>query len=67
MVKHHFPKAQVITKDGVKVVFDDGWLLLRPSGTEPVFRCFTEARVKKRAQELLNLGLDWIDDVLKSV
>ncbi|MFW9934213.1 MAG: phosphoglucosamine mutase [Candidatus Thorarchaeota archaeon] len=66
MVKQHFPEAQLITKDGVKVVFDDGWLLLRPSGTEPVFRCFTEARQKHRAQELLKLGIDWIDEVLKS-
>ncbi len=66
MVKEHFPEAQVITKDGVKVVFEDGWLLLRPSGTEPVFRCFTEARQKKRAQELMDLGLNWIDDILAS-
>ncbi|MFW9986652.1 MAG: phosphoglucosamine mutase [Candidatus Odinarchaeota archaeon] len=63
-VKKHFPHAQVITEDGVKIVFDDGWLLLRPSGTEPVFRCFAEAQKKKRAQELLSLGLDWIDDIL---
>ncbi|MFX1581607.1 MAG: hypothetical protein ACFFCJ_05240 [Promethearchaeota archaeon] len=66
MVKQHFPKAKVITKDGVKVVFDDGWLLLRPSGTEPVFRCFSEALDNNRAQELLELGLAWIDDILKS-
>ncbi len=66
MVKQHFPEVHVITTDGVKVVFDDGWLLLRPSGTEPVFRCFSEAQKEKRAQELLTLGLDWIDEVLKS-
>jgi phosphomannomutase/phosphoglucomutase len=66
MVKQQFPEVHLITEDGVKIVFDDGWLLLRPSGTEPVFRCFAEARQKKRAQELLNLGLDWINDVLKS-
>ena len=66
MVKTHFPEAQVITKDGVKVVFEDGWLLLRPSGTEPVFRCFTEARQKKRAQELMDLGLEWVNAVLKT-
>jgi phosphomannomutase/phosphoglucomutase len=67
MVKQNFPDVQLNTADGVKVIFEDGWLLLRPSGTEPVFRCFAESRQKKRAQELLNLGLDWIDDVLKSV
>ena len=64
-VKERFPEAKVITLDGVKIIFDDGWLLLRPSGTEPVFRCFAEAQQKTRAQQLLKLGLDWIDDVLK--
>jgi phosphomannomutase/phosphoglucomutase len=66
MVKKDYPDVQVNTADGVKVIFDDGWLLLRSSGTEPVFRCFAESRQAKRAQELLSLGLDWIDDVLKS-
>ena len=65
-VKEHFTDAKVITLDGVKIIFDDGWLLLRPSGTEPVFRCFAEAQKKTRAQQLLKLGLDWIDDVLKA-
>ncbi|MHA2429254.1 MAG: phosphoglucosamine mutase, partial [Candidatus Hermodarchaeia archaeon] len=64
--KEHFPEAKVITLDGVKILFDDGWLLLRPSGTEPVFRCFAEAQQKNRVQQLLKLGLDWIDDVLKA-
>jgi phosphomannomutase/phosphoglucomutase len=43
--------------DGLRVVTDDGWLLLRPSGTEPIFRCFAEARSKKRAKELADLGM----------
>ncbi len=66
MIKEQFPKARIITIDGVKAVFADGWLLLRPSGTEPVFRCFAESRKKKRAQELLNLGLEWINHVLRN-
>ncbi len=65
-VKEHFTDAKVIKLDGVKIIFDDGWLLLRPSGTEPVFRCFAEAQQKTRAQQLLKLGLDWIDDVLRA-
>ncbi len=64
--KKHFPQAHIDAKDGVKIIFDDGWLLLRPSGTEPVFRCFAESRQKKRAQELLNLGLDWVERSLGS-
>jgi len=35
--------AQVITLDGLKIVFEDGgWLLLRASGTEPKFRFYVE-------------------------
>ncbi len=30
--------------DGLKIRFDDGWVLLRPSGTEPSFRVFSESK-----------------------
>jgi hypothetical protein len=37
--------ASVSKVDGVKMVRDDGsWLLIRPSGTEPLVRCYIEAR-----------------------
>ena len=31
------------TTDGVKILKDDGWVIIRPSGTEPIFRCFAES------------------------
>jgi len=35
-------------KDGVKLVLDSGaWILLRPSGTEPIIRYYVEAKTKK--------------------
>lgn len=43
---------QVITIDGIKLVFDDGsWLMIRASGTEPKVRFYVEARTedKKKA------------------
>jgi len=46
------------TTDGVKARYPDGsWLLLRPSGTEPFFRCYAEARSAHRALELARHGL----------
>ena len=34
--------------DGVKLKFEDGtWLLLRPSGTEPIVRCYMESHSKE--------------------
>jgi phosphoglucomutase len=42
------------TTDGRKMVFADGsWLLLRPSGTEPVIRCYAEARAPRDVESLL--------------
>jgi len=43
--------------DGIKMEFDDGWLLVRPSGTEPKIRITAEARTEARANELYNFAL----------
>ncbi len=32
------------TTDGLKISYDDGWVLLRPSGTEPKFRIYSESK-----------------------
>jgi len=38
----------LITVDGIKLVFDDGsWLMIRPSGTEPKVRFYIEARTEE--------------------
>ncbi|MBN1869956.1 MAG: phosphoglucomutase/phosphomannomutase family protein [Candidatus Omnitrophica bacterium] len=43
--------------DGVKLVCEDGsWLMLRPSGTEPLVRAYSEATSLKKAKELLRVG-----------
>ena len=43
----------VVTLDGVKLnLDDDSWLLLRPSGTEPLVRVYMEARSEARLDEL---------------
>lgn len=45
--------ASVNKADGVKMVRDDGsWLLIRPSGTEPLVRCYLEARSDAGVAEL---------------
>jgi phosphomannomutase / phosphoglucomutase len=49
--------AKVVTIDGLKVIGDDGWVLLRPSGTEPLIRVFAEARERRRAEALAADGL----------
>ncbi|HSH70700.1 MAG TPA: phosphoglucomutase/phosphomannomutase family protein [Deferrisomatales bacterium] len=51
------PVREVITLDGTKFVRDDhSWLLLRPSGTEPLVRVYAEARSGAEVQELIDEG-----------
>lgn len=49
--------VEVVTLDGVKYLLaDDSWLLIRPSGTEPVLRVYAEARSPESVQSLLEFG-----------
>ena len=52
------PLAHVSDRDGVKYIFhDDSWLLIRPSGTEPVLRIYAEAASEGQVEELLKAGV----------
>ncbi len=47
----------VVTLDGAKYILeDDSWLLIRPSGTEPVLRVYAEARDESLLENLLKYG-----------
>jgi alpha-D-glucose phosphate-specific phosphoglucomutase len=49
--------TEVETIDGVKYLLaDDSWLLIRPSGTEPVLRVYAEARDEAMVGVLLAYG-----------
>jgi phosphomannomutase len=49
--------TDIQTLDGVKYLLnDDSWLLIRPSGTEPVLRIYVEARDPTRVKALMNYG-----------
>ena len=44
--------TEVDTTDGYRLDYDDGWVLARPSGTEPLVRVYAEAREHDRVTEL---------------
>jgi phosphomannomutase len=49
--------VEVSTRDGVKYILaDDSWLLIRPSGTEPVLRVYAEGRSQDMMKALLSYG-----------
>jgi len=51
------PVARLNARDGVKYLLQNGsWLLIRPSGTEPVLRVYAEAHNMAMVQRLLSEG-----------
>jgi phosphomannomutase len=49
--------TEISTQDGVKYILaDDSWLLIRPSGTEPVLRVYAEGRTGDMVKDLLGYG-----------
>ena len=49
--------SEISTRDGVKYILsDNSWLLIRPSGTEPVLRVYAEGRTNEMVQALLAYG-----------
>lgn len=54
----HHRVMQVNNSDGVKYLLDDdSWLLIRPSGTEPLLRIYAEAHSREEVPQLLAAGV----------
>ena len=56
---------EVDTKDGVKILTDEGWVIIRPSGTEPIFRCFAEAENEEDANKMAEWGISLVKENLE--
>jgi phosphomannomutase len=48
---------EISPRDGIKYIMsDDSWLLIRPSGTEPVLRVYVEGRSQAMVNDLMAYG-----------
>ena len=54
----------VSTMDGVRVWTEDGWFLVRSSGTQPIVRITAEARDDGRAEELFEEAQSLVDEAV---
>ena len=54
--------ADLTTIDGYRLDYGDAWVLIRPSGTEPLVRVYSEARDPERAEELAAFARDALED-----
>lgn len=50
MVKARYESLNPITEDGVKIDFEEGWVHLRKSNTEPIVRIYSEGKSPEAAE-----------------
>jgi len=62
-IKEEFRDKRLITVDGVKVISKDYWVLVRPSGTEPLLRVMLEAKSEDIAKSIL----ERVENVIREV
>jgi phosphomannomutase len=53
-LEQRFKNEQITTIDGLKIDFEDGWVHLRKSNTEPIIRIYAESEGEEKANVLAN-------------
>jgi phosphomannomutase/phosphoglucomutase len=60
-------RHDAVTVDGVRVVFPDGWGLVRASNTQPLLVLRFEAKTEERLAEIERLVRGKVDEILREV
>ena len=56
----------VNTTDGVRIDYDDGWILMRASGTEPKFRIYSESKDADKAEKRAERFVEEFENLLSN-
>ncbi len=62
-LKEHYAGEQITDIDGVKIDFEDSWVHLRKSNTEPIIRIYSEASTIERANALAHEVMAIVDKI----
>ena len=54
----------IVTLDGLRIIFPDGFALIRQSNTEPVFTLRFEAKTEKNAVHYKNTMVSLLDEII---
>ena len=62
-LKEEFPSADI--SDGIKITIDPkNWVMIRPSGTEPIVRVYAEAESQKKLDTLMSEYLEKVSSII---
>jgi len=60
-----FGKGEVNTIDGLRVDFENSWILIRPSGTEPIIRVIAESTSQYQTEKLIAKASGVVSEFIK--
>jgi len=63
-IKEKYSKEKINDIDGVKIEFEDSWVQLRRSNTEPIIRIYAEAKTLEMADELAKIVIKDIEELM---
>lgn len=55
----NYQVIEINKRDGYKFFVENGWLLIRASGTEPLIRFYAEGDSRQKVETLINSALNW--------
>jgi phosphomannomutase len=58
-----YSNETINTEDGLRIDFEDHWVHLRKSNTEPIIRCITEAKTLEESQKYMDKYFGEIKDI----
>ncbi|OFM81851.1 phosphoglucosamine mutase [Weeksella sp. HMSC059D05] len=63
-IQNYYNDTNINTIDGVKIDFDDEWIHLRKSNTEPIIRIYTESTSQEKAEALADSVIEKIKHIV---
>lgn len=63
-IKKLYASQEISTVDGIKIEWEDGWIHIRASATEPMIRIISESQSKEKAQERLDKAANFVSQLV---